>query len=116
MITIFCDFCLFSAKKLAFFSKTNVMITIFPKTISSLSKKRQFFAAKFFGENILKIITSVPGDGKNWFPKIRCNGEPLWFGGRLVLAMPWGNLSKIQSLHFFVSQLSASKQVQEVSS
>jgi hypothetical protein len=26
MITIFCDFCQFSAKKLAFFSKTNVMI------------------------------------------------------------------------------------------
>jgi hypothetical protein len=27
MITIFGDFCQFSAKKLAFFSKTNVMIT-----------------------------------------------------------------------------------------
>jgi hypothetical protein len=26
MITIFCDFCHFLAKKLAFFSKTNVMI------------------------------------------------------------------------------------------
>jgi hypothetical protein len=26
MITIFCDFCQFSAKKLAFFSKSNVMI------------------------------------------------------------------------------------------
>jgi GH18 family chitinase len=43
MITIFCDFCQFSAKKLAFFSKTNVMITIFAKTSSSLSKKRQYF-------------------------------------------------------------------------
>jgi hypothetical protein len=31
MITIFCDFCLFSAKKLAFFSKTNVMITFSAK-------------------------------------------------------------------------------------
>jgi hypothetical protein len=28
MIKIFCDFCQFSAKKLAFFSKTNVMIKI----------------------------------------------------------------------------------------
>jgi hypothetical protein len=28
MITIFCDFCQFSAKKLAFFSKTDVMIKI----------------------------------------------------------------------------------------
>jgi hypothetical protein len=27
MITIFCDFCQFSANKLAFFSKTNVIIT-----------------------------------------------------------------------------------------
>jgi hypothetical protein len=26
MITIFCDFCQFTEKKLAFFSKTNVMI------------------------------------------------------------------------------------------
>jgi hypothetical protein len=30
MITFFCDFCQFSAKKLAFFSKTNVMIKILP--------------------------------------------------------------------------------------
>jgi hypothetical protein len=30
-------------KKMAFFSKTNVMITIFSKTSSSLSKKRQYF-------------------------------------------------------------------------
>jgi hypothetical protein len=51
MITIFCDFRQFSAKKLAFFSKNNVMITIFAKTISSLSKNANFFA-KFFGENI----------------------------------------------------------------
>jgi hypothetical protein len=43
MITIFCDFRQFLAKKLPFFSKTNVMIKIFAKTSSSLSKKRQFF-------------------------------------------------------------------------
>jgi hypothetical protein len=30
-ITIFCDFCQFSAKKMAFLSKTNVMITFFQK-------------------------------------------------------------------------------------
>jgi hypothetical protein len=60
MITILCDFRQFSAKKLAFFTKTNVMITIFAKTSSSLSKKRQFFA-KFFVENIFKIVTSVAG-------------------------------------------------------
>jgi hypothetical protein len=50
-LTIFCDFRQFSAKKLAFFSKTDVMITIFAKTSSSLSKNANFFA-KFFGENI----------------------------------------------------------------
>jgi hypothetical protein len=51
MITIFCDFCHFSAKKLAFFSKINVMITIFAKTSSSLCKNANIFA-KFFGEYI----------------------------------------------------------------
>jgi hypothetical protein len=29
MITIFCDFCQFSAKKMAFFLNTNVMINFF---------------------------------------------------------------------------------------
>jgi hypothetical protein len=60
MMTIFCDFCRFSAKNLAFFSKTNVMIKFLPKSSNSLSKKANIFA-KNFGENILKIITSVPG-------------------------------------------------------
>jgi hypothetical protein len=63
MITIFSDFCKFSAKNLALFSKTNVMITIFAKTSSSLSKIANIFA-KFYGEHIFKIITSVPGDGQ----------------------------------------------------
>jgi hypothetical protein len=40
MITIFCDFYPFSAKKLAFFSKTNVMITIFAKFSFVSSQKR----------------------------------------------------------------------------
>jgi hypothetical protein len=42
-ITIFCDFRQFSAKKLAFFSKTNVMIKIFEYFSFVLSQKRQFF-------------------------------------------------------------------------
>jgi hypothetical protein len=33
MITNFCDFCQFSAKKLAFFSKTNVMINDLKKLL-----------------------------------------------------------------------------------
>jgi hypothetical protein len=55
MITIFCDFCQFSAKKLAFFSKTNDMITIFAKSSSSLSEKRQYFL-QYFGEIFLNNI------------------------------------------------------------
>jgi hypothetical protein len=36
------------------------MINFLPKLAVICAKKRNFFA-KFFGENILKIITSVPG-------------------------------------------------------
>jgi hypothetical protein len=60
MITIFGDFWQLSAKKLAFFSKTNVMIKIFQNLALFWVKNANFFA-EFFGENILKIITSVPG-------------------------------------------------------
>jgi hypothetical protein len=42
MITVFFDFCQFS-EKLAFLSKTNVMIKISKKTSCSLSQKRQYF-------------------------------------------------------------------------
>jgi hypothetical protein len=37
MIAIFCDFCQFSAKKLAFFSKTNAMIKKYFKIITLLA-------------------------------------------------------------------------------
>jgi hypothetical protein len=54
MITIFGDFRQFSAKKLAFFSKTNVTI-IFWHNLSSfvLSQKRQFFH-NFFRQKYFK--------------------------------------------------------------
>jgi hypothetical protein len=51
MITIFCDFCQFSAKKLAFSSKTNVMIKFFLKLAVVLAKNTNTFP-KNFGENI----------------------------------------------------------------
>jgi hypothetical protein len=44
-------FCLFSAKKLAFFLKTIVMMQFLQKNSNSLNKKCQFF-----GENISNII------------------------------------------------------------
>jgi hypothetical protein len=44
MITIFSNFCQFSAKKLVFFSKTNVVIQFLHNLFSYvLSQKRQFF-------------------------------------------------------------------------
>jgi hypothetical protein len=51
-------FAQFSATKLAFFSKTNAMVNFSSKFSFVSSQKRQFF-----GENILKIITSVPACG-----------------------------------------------------
>jgi hypothetical protein len=60
MITIFCDFSQFSAKKMAFFINTNVRINFFQNLALFRVKNANFFS-KFFGENIYKIITSVPG-------------------------------------------------------
>jgi hypothetical protein len=51
MITIFCDFRQFSAKKLAFFSKTNVMIKILHNLALFWVKNANFFA-EFFDESI----------------------------------------------------------------
>jgi hypothetical protein len=50
MIIIFCDFWQFSAKKLAFFSKTNVMINFFHNLALFWVKKPIFcrFFAKIF--------------------------------------------------------------------
>jgi hypothetical protein len=50
MITIFCDFWQFSAKKLAFFSKTYVMIK-FLHNLALFWVKNAIFA-EFFDENI----------------------------------------------------------------
>jgi hypothetical protein len=60
MITIFCDFRQFSAKKMAFFSKTNVMMK-FLHNLALFRVKNANFFAEFFSKNISKIITSVPG-------------------------------------------------------
>jgi hypothetical protein len=49
MITIFCDFSQFSAKKLAFFSKTNIMIKILHNLALLRVKNADFFAI-FFGK------------------------------------------------------------------
>jgi hypothetical protein len=65
-ITVFCDFCQFSAKKLAFFfSNTNVKINFFQKLALVWVKKADFW--NFFGKNIFKIMTSVPGANPTTF-------------------------------------------------
>jgi hypothetical protein len=51
MITIFCDFWQFSAKKMAFFSKTKLMIKILHILALFWVKNANFFA-ELFGENI----------------------------------------------------------------
>jgi hypothetical protein len=53
MITIFCDFRHFSAKKCVFIKNQ----CYDPKKLSSILYKN----VKFCGENIFKIITSLPG-------------------------------------------------------
>jgi hypothetical protein len=53
MLIIFDDFCKFSAKKLAFFSKSNVMIKNLHNLALFRVKNANFFAI-FFGENIFK--------------------------------------------------------------
>jgi hypothetical protein len=60
MITIYCNFRQFSAKNWRFSQKTNVTIKILHSLALFRVKNADFFA-EFFGENILKIITSVPG-------------------------------------------------------
>jgi hypothetical protein len=51
MITIFCDFCQISAKKLALFSKTNDVIKIL-HNLALFGVKNDNIFAEFFGENI----------------------------------------------------------------
>jgi hypothetical protein len=64
MITIFGDFWQFSAKKLAFFSKTNVMIKLLHNS-ALVWVENANFCAEFFGETILKIIGNIgPGLGE----------------------------------------------------
>jgi hypothetical protein len=59
MITIFCDFSQFSAKNWLFSSIP--MLRSFFQNLALFWVKNAKFFAKFFGENILNIITSVPG-------------------------------------------------------
>jgi hypothetical protein len=48
-------------EKIAVFLKTNATINLFLQKIAVVCAKNANFFAKFFAENIFKIITSVPG-------------------------------------------------------
>jgi hypothetical protein len=50
---------------MAFFLKTNAMIQFLQK-LAVFWKKAPIFFTKFFGENILKIITLVSADSGNF--------------------------------------------------
>jgi hypothetical protein len=64
MITILCDFSQFSAKKLAFFLNTNVMINFFSKFSFVLSQKRHFFC-KIFRQKYFKNHNIGPRSGSD---------------------------------------------------
>jgi hypothetical protein len=55
MITIFCDFPQFLAKKLAFFLNTNVMINFFENLASFRVKNKN--SARVLKEELLKVFT-----------------------------------------------------------
>jgi hypothetical protein len=59
-VAIFCNFCHFWGEKMAFFSKTNVTVE-FLLIVAVVYVKNAHFLPNCFGENIFKIITSVPG-------------------------------------------------------
>jgi hypothetical protein len=61
-------------EKLAFFSKTNVMIKILHNLALFWVENANLFA-EFFGENILKIITSVPDEIRK---KLPLHYIPVW--------------------------------------
>jgi hypothetical protein len=70
MITIFANFRQFSEKKIDVFLKNQFYDQNFALFSFVLSQKRQLLAI-FFGENIFKIITSVPG-----LPDFSCYNIP----------------------------------------
>jgi hypothetical protein len=80
MIIIFCDF---SAKILALFSKTNIMI-IFRINEQYFEPKTSIFVQFFFDDSISKIITLVPGNFKGFLcpeaglPDFSWHNIPKW--------------------------------------
>jgi hypothetical protein len=82
----FLQFSTIFGEKLAFFSKTNVMIKFLPKLAVVYAKKAKFFSPIFFAKIFYKIATSVTasqgeedfGGGDFW----RDEGEKAIHGGR----------------------------------
>jgi hypothetical protein len=76
MITIFSDFCQFSAKKICIVLKTQRYDKMFAKTSSGLSKNA-IFCHKFC-ETVLKIVTLVPEPSLSVSTLLkRCRIQPL---------------------------------------
>jgi hypothetical protein len=94
MITIFCEFRQFSAKKLAVFSKTNVMIKILHNLALFWVKKCQFFRW-IFRRKYLKNHNIGPGAVESALKKIElrstteCTCHPHKKGKMLYIYIPY---------------------------
>jgi hypothetical protein len=99
MITIFCDFHEFSAKKISVRLKNQCYDPIFAKNSSSVSKNRQ---------NIFKIITSVP-DQKVDINLCKCRLSIAKKGNGLVIVMTTFQLCDWQEPSFAIMYVPESK-------
>jgi hypothetical protein len=61
MITIFCDFCQFSAQKIDVFLKKHCYDQFFSSKFGFIVSQKRHFLLNFSAKIFLKIITSVPG-------------------------------------------------------
>jgi hypothetical protein len=82
MITIFCDFCQFSSKKLAFFLKNQFYDQFFQK-LAVVGVKNANFFAKFLGDKIHNIgprsyHVELPSDFDGWIVDGERQAEPLF--------------------------------------
>jgi hypothetical protein len=73
MITIFLRFSPIFCKKMAFFLKTNVMIHFLQNSAEFFVKNANLFT-DFFGENVKKVITLIPGS-RNRYSKTQANSS-----------------------------------------
>jgi hypothetical protein len=70
-------------QKIGVFLKNQCCDQIFAKTSCSLSKKTPIFSLNFSGENISKILTSVPGHPARMLAQSSTRSETSWIDPHL---------------------------------